>query len=48
MRFLVVGLGSMGKRRVGNILHLKAGDVVGFDTDTPAAISNFIRDEGNG
>src|SRR5215212_3208702 len=31
MRFLIVGLGSMGKRRVRNLQHLKAGDVAGFD-----------------
>jgi CMP-N-acetylneuraminic acid synthetase/predicted dehydrogenase len=29
--FLVVGLGSMGKRRVRNLLHLNAGNVIGFD-----------------
>ena len=29
--FLVVGLGSMGKRRVRNLQHLQAGRVVGFD-----------------
>lgn len=32
MKFLVVGLGSMGKRRVRNIQYLKAGEVIGFDT----------------
>jgi len=32
MRFLVVGLGSMGKRRIRNLQHLKAGEILGFDT----------------
>lgn len=31
MRFLIVGLGSMGKRRVRNLTHLKAGEIAGFD-----------------
>lgn len=31
MKFLVVGLGSMGKRRVRNLHQLKAGEVIGFD-----------------
>jgi predicted dehydrogenase len=31
MRFLVVGLGSMGKRRVRNLQYLKAGEIAGFD-----------------
>ncbi len=31
MKFLIVGLGSMGKRRIRNIQHMKAGDVTGFD-----------------
>lgn len=31
MRFLVVGLGSMGKRRIRNLAHLEAGDLAGFD-----------------
>ena len=31
MKFLVVGLGSMGKRRIRNLQHLKAGEIVGFD-----------------
>src|SRR5688572_6064219 len=30
-RVLVVGLGSMGKRRVRDLLALKAGEVIGFD-----------------
>jgi predicted dehydrogenase len=30
-RFLVLGCGSIGKRHVGNLLALKAGDVLGFD-----------------
>jgi predicted dehydrogenase len=30
-KFLVVGLGSMGKRRVRDLIALKAGDVIGFD-----------------
>lgn len=32
MRFLVVGLGSMGKRRVRNLQALKAGKIAGFDS----------------
>lgn len=31
MKFLVVGLGSMGKRRIRNLQYLKAGEIVGFD-----------------
>jgi predicted dehydrogenase len=31
MHFLIVGLGSMGKRRVRNLQHLKAGKITGFD-----------------
>lgn len=31
MKFLVVGLGSMGKRRIRNLLYLKEKDVIGFD-----------------
>lgn len=32
MRFLVVGLGSMGKRRVRNLKQLGQKDILGFDT----------------
>lgn len=31
MKFLVIGLGSMGKRRIRNLQYLKAGEIVGFD-----------------
>jgi predicted dehydrogenase len=31
MRFLIVGLGSMGKRRVRNLRYLKVDDIAGFD-----------------
>jgi predicted dehydrogenase len=31
MRFLVIGLGSMGKRRVRNLQALSVGDIAGFD-----------------
>jgi len=31
MRFLITGLGSMGKRRIRNLQYLKAGEIVGFD-----------------
>ena len=31
MKFLVVGLGSMGKRRIRNLKHLKEEDIIGFD-----------------
>ncbi len=31
MRFLIVGLGSMGKRRIRNLTALKAGEIIGFD-----------------
>jgi predicted dehydrogenase len=31
MKFLVIGLGSMGKRRIRNLKHLRLGDVAGFD-----------------
>ena len=31
MKFLLVGLGSMGKRRIRNLQHLKAGELLGFD-----------------
>ncbi len=30
-KYLVIGLGSMGKRRVRNLHYLKAGEVLGFD-----------------
>jgi len=32
MRFLIVGLGSMGKRRIRNLRALGADEIVGFDT----------------
>jgi predicted dehydrogenase len=32
MKFLIVGLGSMGKRRIRNLQYVKAGDIIGFDT----------------
>ena len=32
MKFLVVGLGSMGKRRIRNLKQLQQDDVIGFDT----------------
>lgn len=31
MKFLIVGLGSMGKRRIRNLQYLDAGDIIGFD-----------------
>lgn len=31
MKYLIVGLGSMGKRRIRNLAFLKAGTVIGFD-----------------
>lgn len=31
MKFLIIGLGSMGKRRIRNLQHLRAGEVFGFD-----------------
>jgi predicted dehydrogenase len=31
MKFLVVGLGSMGKRRIRNLQYLKVGEIIGFD-----------------
>ena len=31
MKFLVVGLGSMGKRRIRNLQHIGVGGIVGFD-----------------
>lgn len=31
MKFLIVGLGSMGKRRTRNLQHLRAGEIIGFD-----------------
>lgn len=31
MRFLIIGLGSMGKRRIRNLQALKAGEILGFD-----------------
>ncbi len=30
-KFLIVGLGSMGKRRIRNLQYLKAGEILGFD-----------------
>lgn len=32
MKLLIVGLGSMGKRRIRNLQYLKAGEIIGFDT----------------
>jgi len=32
MKFLIVGLGSMGKRRIRNLQYLQAGELVGCDT----------------
>jgi predicted dehydrogenase len=31
MRLLIVGLGSMGRRRIRNLQYLKAGEIAGFD-----------------
>jgi len=31
LKFLIVGLGSMGKRRIRNLKHLNQNDVIGFD-----------------
>jgi predicted dehydrogenase len=31
MKFLIVGLGSMGKRRIRNLQYLKMNDIIGFD-----------------
>jgi len=31
MKFLVIGLGSIGKRRIRNLQYLKAGEIIGFD-----------------
>ncbi len=31
MKSLIVGLGSMGKRRIRNLTYLKAGEIAGFD-----------------
>ncbi|MBI3639000.1 MAG: Gfo/Idh/MocA family oxidoreductase [Thaumarchaeota archaeon] len=32
MKFLIVGLGSMGKRRIRNLKQLEQNDIIGFDT----------------
>ena len=31
MKFLIIGLGSMGKRRIRNLQYLKVKDIIGFD-----------------
>jgi len=31
MKFLIIGLGSMGKRRIRNLQHLKAGEIIAFE-----------------
>jgi len=31
VKFLIVGLGSMGKRRIRNLQYLEAGEIIGFD-----------------
>lgn len=31
MKFLIIGLGSMGKRRIRNLQFLKAGEIIGID-----------------
>jgi len=33
MKFLIIGLGSMGKRRIRNLRYLGIDDIIGFDTD---------------
>lgn len=33
MKFLVVGLGSMGKRRIRNLKHLSHSDIIGYDVN---------------
>ena len=34
MKVLVIGLGSMGKRRIRNLLKLGYKDIIGFDIRT--------------
>ncbi len=31
MKYLIIGLGSMGKRRIRNLIHLNERDILGFD-----------------
>ena len=31
MKFLIVGLGSMGKRRIRNLRAINAGEIIGFE-----------------
>ena len=31
MKFLVIGLGSMGKRRIRNLKYLKYKEIIGYD-----------------
>jgi predicted dehydrogenase len=37
MKFLVVGCGSIGRRHIANLLTLKAGEVIAYDTDAARA-----------
>lgn len=37
MRFLIIGLGSMGKRRIRNLLALGETDIIGYDTNPEVA-----------
>ncbi len=43
MKALVVGLGSMGKRRVRNLLHLNTIQVAGFDVREDRRNESFIK-----
>ncbi len=45
MKFLVVGCGSIGKRHIANLLTLKAGEVIVFDTD-PARVEETAKTHG--
>lgn len=41
MRFLVIGLGSMGKRRIRDLKKLGYTDIIGFDTDWDVEIEGM-------
>ena len=47
MKFLVIGLGSMGKRRVRNLQALNEKEIVGFDPKIERAKELLLYDELN-
>ena len=42
MKFLVIGCGSIGKRHIGNLIALDAGDILAFDVQVDRFTSNVL------